>query len=331
MNSWHSYPSIFALGHRAIVDLLTVPVNVEEKVDGSQFSAGIDEEGNIHVRSKGATMIPDAPEKMFTSAVDTIKSLAGSLHPAWTYRFEYLAKPKHNALCYGRIPKGHLILFDVNADHESYLSYDDKKAEGERLGLETVQLLFSGMLTKIEEFRQFLDTESVLGGQKIEGVVVKPRDYNLFGQDKKVLMGKFVSEAFKEVHAQEWKAANPHSRDILSMISDSYHSPARWQKAIIHMEERGQLEGSPRDIGNLMKEVPLDIEKECEQEIKDRLWQWAWPQIRRATIRGLPEWYKERLLTKQFDGTGIDDAQQVSPSVLNLGAAAKETHEKERG
>jgi hypothetical protein len=56
MNSWHSYPSIYNLGHRALQDLLTVSVNVEEKVDGSQFSFGITEEGEIKLRSKGAVI-----------------------------------------------------------------------------------------------------------------------------------------------------------------------------------------------------------------------------------------------------------------------------------
>jgi len=32
--SWHSYPKIYNLGHRAIRDLLEDPVVVEEKVDG---------------------------------------------------------------------------------------------------------------------------------------------------------------------------------------------------------------------------------------------------------------------------------------------------------
>ena len=41
MSSWNSYPSIFNLGHKAIQNLLTVDVNVEEKVDGSQFSFGL--------------------------------------------------------------------------------------------------------------------------------------------------------------------------------------------------------------------------------------------------------------------------------------------------
>ena len=308
-SSWHSYASIFALGHRAIADLLTVPVIVEEKVDGSQFSWGVfdayDADGNlegevIRVRSKGAIMLVDAPEKMFTEAVETVKRLAPQLQRNWTYRAEYLKKPKHNALCYDRIPVQHLIVFDINTDHEAFLGAEAKRAEAERLGLEVVPLLFEGTLAKIDEFRAFLDTTSCLGGQQIEGVVVKPAAYNLFGRDKKVLMGKFVSEAFKEVHSREWKSENPTGKDILTQLGDMYHSPARWQKAIQHLRERGEIEDSPRDIGKLFKEIPADIQKECEEEIKERLWKWAWPHVQRGAMHGFPEWYKDELLKKQF-------------------------------
>lgn len=301
MNSWHSYPSIYNLGHRAIENLLTVSVNVEEKIDGSQFSFGVDEQGEIHVRSKGAVMVVDAPERMFSVGVDAVKALAPVLHPGWTYRGEYLQKPKHNALAYDRVPKWNVILFDVNTGEASYLPYAEKAAEAKRLGLEVVPLLFSGRLTAIEELRQLLATNSILGGQKIEGAVVKPTDYNLFGLDKKCLMGKFVSEAFREVHAGEWKKANPGNSDILDLLSATYRTPARWQKAVMHLTERGALDGSPRDIGALMKEVPVDIEKEYAEEIKEKLFAWAWPRLRRSAVHGLPEWYKDELLKKQFE------------------------------
>lgn len=49
----HSYPTIYNLGHRAIVDLLKGPVIVEEKIDGSQISFRKDEQGDLEVRSKG--------------------------------------------------------------------------------------------------------------------------------------------------------------------------------------------------------------------------------------------------------------------------------------
>src|SRR5690242_11376793 len=104
-DSWHSYPSIFALGHRYVADLLTVPVLVEEKIDGSQFSFGISTVGELAIRSKGAQMHIDAPEKMFQKAADTVKELKDVLTPGWTYRAEYLAKPKHNTLAYDRVPE----------------------------------------------------------------------------------------------------------------------------------------------------------------------------------------------------------------------------------
>jgi hypothetical protein len=305
MNSWNSYPSIYNIGHRAVTSLLTAPVNVEEKVDGSQFSFCLTEDGELRVRSKGAVMVTDAPEKMFTRAVETVKAIQDKLTPGWTYRAEYLMKPKHNTLCYERIPVGHLIVFDVATGEECYLGYDAKKAETERIGLECVPLLFSGMVQDIQQFRAFLETPSVLGGQKVEGVVVKPRDYQLFGVDKKVLLGKFVSEAFKEAHGKEWKVSNPNNGDILQTVAARYITSARWTKAVQHLRESGGLEDSPRDIGMLMKEVPNDIEKECREEIMQALWEWAWPSIRRMTTRGLPEWYKEELLKRQFETEAV--------------------------
>lgn len=301
MNSFNAYPSIFAFGHRAIQQLLDVPVNVEEKVDGSQFSFGIDSDGQDHIRSKGVVMVPGAPEKMFSKAWETVVQLRSSLHPDWTYRAEYLRTPKHNVLAYNRVPKGHLIIFDIATDHETYLDYEAKLVECERIGLECVPLLYSGMVENVAQFRTFLERESVLGGQKIEGVVVKPIGYNLFGTDKKPLLGKFVSEAYKEIHSAEWKSANPSSGDIIAELVSSLRTPARWNKAVQHLQESGRLERSPRDIGNLIREVQLDTKKEAEDFVKDRLFKFAWKHIERQITHGLPEWYKDELLKMQFE------------------------------
>lgn len=306
MNSWHSYSSIFNMGHKAIADLLKGPVYVEEKVDGSQFSFGVDEEGTLRVRSKGCEMVVDAPEKMFSLGVETVKRLAPLLHPGWTYRAEYLRSPKHNALIYSRIPKDHIIIFDIEVGECEFLGYGEKGAEAQRLGLEVVPLLEAGIIENVEQFRKFLDIESVLGGQKIEGVVIKPIGYNLFGKDKKVLMGKFVSEAFKETHSKMWKAENPTAGDIVGMLGATYSTQARWQKALQHLAEQGLITDSPQDIGLLMKEVPVDVKRECEEEIKEKLFAFAWPHIARMTARGLPEWYKDLLLRKQFEREDIN-------------------------
>mgnify|MGYP001560058865 CR=1 FL=1 len=298
MESWHSYPSIFALGHRAIAELLLDPVLVQEKVDGSQCSFGLFPDG-YRARSKGAQLNILAPDKMFAKAVEIIQSLP--LHEGWTYRAEYLTKPKHNALAYARIPTNHLIMFDINTGHETYLDYAGVCDEAARLGLEVVPSLFSGVVTDLQMFRAFLESVSILGGQKIEGVVVK--NYARFGADKKVLVGKFVSEEYKEVHSREWKIANPTRGDLIEALGAKYHSAARWQKALQHLRDGGQIEDSPRDIALLMREVPLDVAKECEDDIKQALFDHAWPKIRRMLATGLPEWYKEQLLKRQFEAT----------------------------
>lgn len=296
----HSYASIYNLGHRMVADLLKGPVLVQEKVDGSQFSFGVIN-GELFCRSKGCTLTIEAPDKMFKAAVETCKALQPLLHDGWTYRGEYLAKPKHNALTYDRVPRNHIILFDINTSEETYLSYEGVCREAAELDLEVVPLLHSGTVASVTDFRAFLDRDSVLGGQKIEGVVVKPLNYDQFGPDTKCLMGKFVSEAFKEVHGGEWRKANPTNNDIMALVAGKYATPARWQKAVIHLREKGLMTDSPKDIGALIKETIADTLKECEQDIKNDLWQFAWERISRQLTNGLPQWYKDELLKLQFE------------------------------
>ena len=308
----HSYPSLWAIGHRALKELLLDPVLVEEKVDGSQFSFGVVEEhiacdqghyGSservLKCRSKGASLNIEAPEKMFIKAVDNVKAVQELLHPGWTYRGEYLKVPKHNSLAYDRVPDNNIMLFDIDTGLESYLTYEQKAEEAKRIGFECVPKLYEGMIESAQQFREMLDRVSVLGGQKIEGVVVK--NYARFGQDKKVLIGKFVSEAFKETHAAEWKASNPGSKDIVDRIIETLKTDARWHKAVQHLREAGQIEDSPRDIPGLFKEVNADIRKECMDFISEKLVEFAMPSIMRGVVKGLPEWYKDQLLKRQFN------------------------------
>src|SRR6187549_4050208 len=166
-SSWGSYPSIYALGHRYLSELLLDPVLVEEKIDGSQFSFGLFNftgTQELRCRSKGAQLNIIAPEQMFKKAVDTASNLAGKLHEGWTYRGEYLAKPKHNTLVYERVPRENIILFDISPGYECYLPYDEKQREAERLGLEIVPRLYEGRVQSVEHFRSLLDTISCLGG-----------------------------------------------------------------------------------------------------------------------------------------------------------------------
>lgn len=281
--------------------MLTVDVLVEEKVDGSQFSFRKTEDGSIAFRSKGADIIALAPQPMFGAGVKAVLDIADRIPSGLTFRGEYLAKPKHNVLCYGRVPAQHVIIFDIQDSDGNYLGPIEKRHLAESLGFETVKPLLIGKVADPSVLLQILDTtESALGGPKIEGVVIKPLRYDLFGTDKKCLFGKFVSEAFKESHRKEWKSPDSH-KDILQLLSDAVCSPARWEKAIQHLRDAGALEDSPKDIGVLIKEISVDTSKEEQDFIKEKLYEWAWPQIRRRITAGFPEWYKEKLLHKQFE------------------------------
>lgn len=307
--AWHSPGSIYALGHKAISSLLTVAVEVQEKVDGSYFAFGlfpeIDRgEGPLRMRSKGAPIYKDAPPDMFKQAAATVIKLseASLLRPGWMYRGEVLAKPKHHTLAYDRAPNEGIILHDICTAEETFLPYAKLRTEAHFLGLEVVPQLGvfgPGELT-IDHIRTFLKTVSVLGGQEIEGVVIKPLE-PLFGTDKKQLMGKFVSEKFKEAHSKVWGESNPAGKDIIAIISSKYAVQGRWQKALQHLKEAGKITNTPQDIGLLIKEVLFDVLKEEADAMKDLLFRWAWPHISRGLTRNLPLWYKDHLLTLQFE------------------------------
>lgn len=292
-----AYPKIYSLGHPSIAELLTSPVIIEEKVDGSQFSFGKFETPNgdfvVSCRSKNQELILGSPEPMFLKAIQTVNEISYLLTPNWTYRAEFVSALRHNTLTYNRVPKGYLVLFDVLTESGEWLAPTERSQEAERLGIDSIPVLRVGNFTKIEEIHSILDTESFLGGANIEGVVIK--------NPMKKLMGKWVCEKFKETNSKLWKKDNPTVNDVVQNIIDGLRTVPRWEKAIQHLREAGQLESSPTDIALLIREIPKDIEQEEKERIKDVLYQWAWPHIKRGVTKGLSDWYKEKLLKRQFE------------------------------
>jgi len=292
-----SYPKVYNIGHRAIANLFSGPVVVQEKVDGSQISFGL-VDGEVEIRSKGAQIYSDTSDKLFRGAVDTILGL--TLPEGFVFRGEVLMKPKHNTLKYERIPKGYIILFDVSLPGEEYYATPSMIEEsGDSMGLETVPLLYEGDIASWEDLSNYLERDSVLGGTKIEGIVVK--NYNVFSMDKRVAMGKYVSEAFKEVHQGSWKERNPSDTGMTARIVSQFKTEGRWAKAVQHLRDGGGLQDAPQDIGALIAEIQQDVQAECSDEIRDLLFKHYWKEISRGLVAGFPEWYKERLAQLAFE------------------------------
>ena len=269
--SLSSYSKIYQLGHREVVDIFNHYVVIEEKVDGSQFSFGVTVDDEVMCRSRGKDQYPDT-DKMFEQAIQTVLNLKGMLHPGWVYRSEYLSKPKHNTLAYDRVPEKNIVIFDIDTGDQSYLHPISKRVECDRIGLECVPYKFVGndFGGDMARMLDMLEDTSFLGGQKVEGLVIKAYDH--YDRSGKVLMCKYVSEAFKEIHVKDWKLRNKGGKDVIESIVMGLRTTARWDKGLQHIKEAGQLKDEVCDIGPLIKEIQTDVLEECKDQIKYLLW-----------------------------------------------------------
>jgi len=306
-----SYPKVWALGHPAIADLLQEPVLVQEKIDGSQFSFCLLPDNTLLMHSHRAEVFEETAG-MFKLATQTVNELKAFLTPSWIYRAEYLAKPKHNALAYQRVPLKNLILYDIETGPSTFLPWHELAREAYKLGLEVVNHYGVKMISSLDTIKELLNEKPLLGGPMIEGVVIK--NYGRWGVDGKVLMGKYVSEKYKETHNASWKTANPSKGDIIWTLGNALRVETRWEKAVQRFKEEGKLTNAPQDIGPLILDIQDDVLAEEFANIQKALFDYAWPQIKRRVIAGFPEWYKMRLAKAAFEGDNVGVDSTDNPS-----------------
>lgn len=304
------FPKIFALGHRHTKTIWEGPVEITEKIDGSQFSfANIN--GELIMRTKRTTLShPSMVDKLFAPAVQHVSALflAEKIPPNIIYFGETLMRPKHNVLQYNRVPKGHIVLFaafDCNGHTKAggtFLPHWVLYSEALAMEMDVVPLLFEGEVPEVcsgDAFRkvdELLQTESYLGGPKVEGIVIKNycHDFLVGDQYFPIQCAKYVSEKFKEKHGKNayGKRAKKQNWDE---YMKSFRTEARWQKAVQHLRDDGRLLGDPKDIGALIKEVQADILEEEKEAIMNFLWNNFGKSVLKVSTSGLPEWYKEQL------------------------------------
>lgn len=298
-----AFPKILHIGDAQIASLFEGPVEITEKVDGSQFGFG-KVEGRLFVRSKGRELDLDNPDQMFKLGVEYVKSIEGLIPDNTTFYGEYLQKPKHNTLAYDRVPKNNIALFGVyDYTTRVFASFDIISQWARFLGVDTVRLIHNGMSSPEQVLELVKGTVSQLGGQNIEGVVVKAYKPWLFLNQipLNVMAGKYVTEEFKEVHHKNWKAENT-GKGQLEVAMGQYRSEARWNKAVQHLRDNAQLTGTPKDIGELIKEVRKDVAEEEKENIKEILWKIYGEKFLHAAGDGLPQWYKEKLVKGEING-----------------------------
>lgn len=265
------------------------------------------------MRSKGATVTLGDGNKMFTNAAEyaTEQFNQGRLQEGWVYHGEYLQRPRHNTLEYDRVPFNHFMLFGVRMGVDSFVSSWDNLARiASDIHCEPVPLLYSGEVKYTgEELMEFIEKlmakKSILGKVQPEGVVIKNYQEELLigGMVIPILVGKYVSEAFKEKHKVDWKAHNP--KDEVAVF-DAFKSEPRWVKAVQARRDAGELLFAPQDIGPLLQIIQNDLFEEEGENIKNILMKMWKDRIRRRVVAGFPEWYKKELVKGTFDETRND-------------------------
>lgn len=305
MNTITAYGKVLNLGHRDLKELLLDPVLVQEKYDGSQLTWTWYDNGELHAWSKGRKQF--GPGMSISDVDGLFKASIGHLLsvdplPGYVFRGEAISKPKHNTLCYGRAPNGFIVLFDVELPDNGGFEFGSSSIYADLMGIEFAAVLdyIDGSFIDKDKLDQYLDKESSLGGCKVEGVVIKNYERTNQRTGRPFIAGKFVSEAFKEVHKTSWKMGHEGQGDIVQRIAEALNTEARWVKAVQHLAEVGLLEGDPRDIGPLMQEVKRDTMDEADDFITTTLRAWADKKVERGLGRGLPEWYKARLAAQKW-------------------------------
>jgi len=293
-----AYPKVANLGSLGTERVFMGPVTIQEKVDGSQFRIGTDGEGGFHVASHHQKLYEGNVAGMFQLpfeyAQDVIRPKLCEAWPENCWLFcEVVSKCKQNAITYDRPAKNGLVLFDVFSSGVFMVSKHVQML-AQKLCIDSVPTYHEGESTK-DEALAFLGRESFLGGALAEGIVIKNyAETRMVGPHVWPVFTKFVRPEFRELNSKE----HPAQKDKLAELFGQFCTEARWQKAIQHLREQGQIQDAVQDIGPLIKEITRDIWEEEGEAIAQLLLAHFRKDITRTATRGFPEWYKAQLLER---------------------------------
>ena len=304
------YAKILQYGKRDTFKIKEGEVTVEEKVDGSQFRIFC----NGYDRKFGSKSVDyteeRTPDSMFLVAILNATGLLKDINfekPTMIY-CEYLSKTKQNTLNYGRVPKNNLMIFDVKVE-DKWLNWSDKKKFADTYDFDCIPRLWQGDGKDLtfELIESLIKQKSTLGDVIVEGVVMKNYEQlhtveYLLGMP---IMIKYVRDSFKEINTKNWKGKN--KKGFMENMIEKYKSTNRWQKAIQHCNERGQLEGEMKDVPDVLREIISDLETEEGETIKKELYDFFWKEIKKGVVRGFPEYYRGTLLKEVLD----DDIKEI--------------------
>ncbi len=308
-----SYPKVNAQHKIGQESILSGPVVLEEKTDGSMIRIKITPD-SMEFGSRRVEFNNRGIDSTFTKGVETFEqnNPIGKHFGEYTefsavHLFgEYFKSEKQNTIKYNRIPKNHIMLFDVAIeDSDGRLEWCNNleiNSWAKACEIESVPVLYEGEDVTLEQIKKLSEEESILGGAKREGVVIKNRKerYNtklLSLQEHPFQLAKNVRPEFQE----ENRAEHPGRGDKVQQLIESYNTKARWQKAIFRLRDEGKLNGEMKDLKQLIPEVQTDILVEDLDEIKNKLASIFMKDLQRHSVKGLPEFYQDYLISGVYN------------------------------
>lgn len=288
-----------------VPDILSGKTLIQEKVDGSQFSFGIDFSGDIFCRSKNKIIDLDNPENLFAPAVEYIKSKESQikfhLGPGDVMFAETLCRPKHNTIVYDRVPINNIMLFAAYIGR-NWASLDTLELGAREFGVELISSKYLENPT-FEDLQRMILQPSILGGM-MEGVVVK--DYTRCCPHQQrygilsPMMAKLVRPEFSEMNHKNVDHRVGSNGQVKGVFMQ-YNNTSRWIKAVMRMKEEGTYTGTLKDIGKLIPAIQKDILDEESTELGKQLLKIYMKDFQKQVTIGFVDWYKNQLLVENKD------------------------------
>lgn len=308
------YPKIPSLGSIGTDQIFNGEYIIQEKFDGSQFSWMSEEVENdfcdgyfalkLRAFSKNKELnIVENKEKLFKNAINHLGKQWNILDvdnceasKNLIFFGEAFQAPRHNKIKYERVPVNNIMLFDIfdKEKGEFITTKETLKHWASVWDIEWVrywdQTEMAG-LVKDNLLDKIFGEESILGGARIEGVVIKNYGQSNSKTGAEPLMVKHVSPEFKEVKPRPVGSRSTNLKEFI----ESFRTEARWDKAIQRFKEGFDFPLEDRNIGQLVRDIHTDLIIEEEDNIKKALWEMYKKDILSTSVRGFAEYFKERL------------------------------------
>ena len=301
------FPKVLGLGQPLLAEIFDDPVDLSSKIDGSQCRINLTE-SNVQCGSKNVDI---ADTKMFDLAYQQADRIWNE-KVWWTFGdditlfTEFLNKPKHNVLKYDRVPKNSLYVFGALIDGK-HLSTEELIELATELDIEPPHIIASQVkINNPEDLNEYLETESVLGGTKVEGIVIRnsyksypPLLVSTMAFTNYPLVGKLVRDDFKERLQKEWSTKKQRETP-LAKVSTEFFTDARFNKAINHLNDAGKITYEMNNLKDIIPEFYSDLIDEERQEIMELALDDFWRQLKRKSDNFVVKEWKRYLVEKQF-------------------------------